>query len=119
MMSVLSALSPADNDTGAGTVCRARTRRRAVTKRKPVGRRVTQQRPIITAQSSSSANDDEDDYSANELSSGSSSEAEYRRRTKWLTKRMAAQAVRCVIVFVNVYMVRIVRLSCLKFKNLN
>ena len=60
--------------------------------------RVTQQRPVIMAHihSSSSGNDDDDDnYSANEKSSSdNSSDTDYRRRTKWLTKRMAAQAVR-------------------------
>jgi len=73
------------------------TRQRAVTRRKPIGRRAAQQRPIISGHLSSSGNDDDDDdneYSANELSSSASSDADYRRRTKWLTKRMAAQAVR-------------------------
>lgn len=79
-------------------VCRTRTRRRAATRRQPVARRATQQRPVITAHTSSSGNDDDDDdYSANEhSSSANSSDADYRRRTKWLTKRMAAQAVRSV-----------------------
>ena len=80
--------------------CRTRTRRRAVTRRTPVSHRAAQQRPVITAQSSSSGSDDDDaddDYSANERSSSAnSSDADYRRRSKWLTKRMAAQAVRYV-----------------------
>ena len=79
-------------------VHRTRTRRQAATRRQPVARRSTQQRPVITAHSSSSGNDDDDDdYSANEhSSSANSSDADYKRRTKWLTKRMAAQAVRWV-----------------------
>jgi len=77
-------------------VYRTTRRRQVAGKRKSVGRRIAPQRPAITAQSSSSGNDDEDDnYSANEPSSSdNSSDADYRRRTKWLTKRMAAQAVR-------------------------
>jgi len=77
----------------------SRTRRGAATKQKPVGRRTVQQRPaVMTGQQSSSSvsgDDDDNDYSANEQSSSAnSSDADYRRRTKWLTKRMAAQAVR-------------------------
>jgi len=80
-------------------ICRTRTRRQAVTKRRPVGRRAAQQHALISARSSSSGDDDGDgDYSANEhSSSANSSDADYRRRTKWLTKRMAAQAVRWVL----------------------
>ena len=69
-------------------------------RRTPVSHRAAQQRPVITAQSASSGSDDgdgDDDYSANERSSSAnSSDADYRRRSKWLTKRMAAKAVRYV-----------------------